>query len=218
MHNAKYPNDSIGQQSARAIDNQTIAYVTSPDGTVIRAVTSASNYLPAPFRRDGPGALDRLFRIIDRRLIPRAPLSGGRWHHGFERAVLLNKPVYIAVAGSDQPTFIGIVPHQERQEISVYSERQQICSDAAVQLYAECLGLSQRETEIVSGLCAGLVPKQIAAHNQTSVSTVRTQIKGLLLKAGHDSIRGLMDQLSRLPAIDPVDRSIDCNCQLRSAA
>lgn len=64
-----------------------------------------------------------------------------------------------------------------------------------IQEFARWAGLSAAESQVLSLLVGGLVPKTIARERGSSVSTVRSQIASLLSKAGCRSQRELLARL-----------------------
>ena len=100
----------------------------------------------------------------------------------------------------------AIVPTARHDIIEVRTQRSRVCSTQCINEFARFVGWTRRETEVADLLCAGMVPKQIAAGFSTEVSTVRSQIKSLLIKSGASSIGNLVLTLGRLPAIEPTQR------------
>ncbi|MEZ5652989.1 MAG: helix-turn-helix transcriptional regulator [Burkholderiaceae bacterium] len=63
------------------------------------------------------------------------------------------------------------------------------------------MGLTSAEREVLALLLAGQSPASIAEARQVRISTVRSQVRGLLTKVGVGSIREMVAVLAVLPAI-----------------
>ena len=74
----------------------------------------------------------------------------------------------------------------------------------AVQCFARQHGFTGAETVVLEALVAGQLAAEIATAKGVALSTVRTQIGQLRLKAGAKSIRHLLDQVGALPPMMAV--------------
>lgn len=72
---------------------------------------------------------------------------------------------------------------------------------AAAQDLARCVGLTPAEGRVLTLLCAGLRPAEIARCQGVAVSTVRTQISSARHKTGAANIRELVRQVAVLPPL-----------------
>ncbi len=77
----------------------------------------------------------------------------------------------------------------------------------SVQGFARAHRLSPGEEQVLSGLCAGQTPMEVAASHGVAISTVRTQIANIRAKTGTDSIRDLIQQVAVLPPLVGALRS-----------
>lgn len=68
----------------------------------------------------------------------------------------------------------------------------------AVRCYAESIGLTGQETRILEALVDGQSPAAIACRHGVSLSTVRTQIRATIDKAGARGTRGLIATVARV--------------------
>lgn len=80
-------------------------------------------------------------------------------------------------------------------------ERRQLCGELAAQWFALRYGLTPTETEVLKALSAGARPNDVAGHQGVAISTVRTQIQSIRIKAGAASIGELLRQLAMLPPL-----------------
>jgi DNA-binding CsgD family transcriptional regulator len=77
--------------------------------------------------------------------------------------------------------------------------RQQVCDTASLTLFARECGLTGAEGQVLSRICKGLSPQQIAVDLGVQISTVRTQLRAIRQKTAADSLRQLVEMASRLP-------------------
>jgi DNA-binding NarL/FixJ family response regulator len=64
--------------------------------------------------------------------------------------------------------------------------------------YAHATGLSAQETRVLEALVEGEDPATIAGRHQVAMATVRSQIRGVLAKAGVNGMRELLAQVMRV--------------------
>jgi DNA-binding CsgD family transcriptional regulator len=79
--------------------------------------------------------------------------------------------------------------------------KRQMCQELSVDCFARSHGLTLTETQVLKGLCEGLLPQAIAARQGVKLATVRTQIGSIRAKTGTDSIRALVALVARLPPL-----------------
>jgi DNA-binding CsgD family transcriptional regulator len=84
--------------------------------------------------------------------------------------------------------------------------KRQVCGALSAQGFARSQGLSPGEAQVLSSLCEGIRPADIARRNGVAISTVRTQIANIRQKTGADSIRDLIHQVAVLPPLVGVLR------------
>jgi DNA-binding CsgD family transcriptional regulator/PAS domain-containing protein len=71
-------------------------------------------------------------------------------------------------------------------------------------LLAECFSLTPAEARVAAKLASGLTIKEISSLHQTAVSTVRTQVQQVLVKAGVERQADLVRLLASMPLQTPV--------------
>ena len=67
------------------------------------------------------------------------------------------------------------------------------------QLLSSCFGFTPSEARVAAAVAAGLLPKEIAARNGTSLATVRTQLHCALVKAGVQRQGELVRLMAAIP-------------------
>ena len=77
--------------------------------------------------------------------------------------------------------------------------RREVCGGLSVQGFAREYRLSPSEAQVLSALCEGCSPNEIAERHGVKIATVRTQIANIRAKTGADSIRDLVQQVAVLP-------------------
>jgi DNA-binding CsgD family transcriptional regulator len=106
---------------------------------------------------------------------------------------------------------VSVVPlgpqgRDQRRATMVMLGKRQVCAELAVQGFARCHRLSPGETTVLTALCRGARPVQIAADRGVAMSTVRSQISSIRVKTGAASIRALVRQVAVLPPLMGVLR------------
>ena len=140
------------------------------------------------------------------RLVPTDLALTEQWHDILEQVSQDRTPRLFSTQPPSPSVIAAIVPTARHDIVEVRTQRSRVCSTQCINEFARIVGWTRRETEVADLLCAGLVPKQIAARFLTEVSTVRSQIKSLLIKSGASSIGNLVLTLGRLPAIEVTQK------------
>ena len=89
-------------------------------------------------------------------------------------------------------------------DVLVLFSRRQTCETLSIEFFARAFGLTYAETAVLSALCRGTQPGQIASDAGVAVSTVRTQVSSIRQKTGAGSIGELVRQVAVLPPIVPA--------------
>lgn len=90
--------------------------------------------------------------------------------------------------------------------ILVVLGRRDVCQALSVQWFAQQHQLTSAESRVLTGLCNGSDPDEVAAEQGVALSTVRTQIGGIRAKTGATSLRELVRQVAVLPPLLSVLR------------
>lgn len=77
--------------------------------------------------------------------------------------------------------------------------KQTLCDDSTVALFARERGLTGAEAQVLTQVCRGLRPAQVAAEHGVRISTVRTQLRSIRMKTQCQTIRELVQKVSVLP-------------------
>jgi DNA-binding CsgD family transcriptional regulator len=80
-------------------------------------------------------------------------------------------------------------------------QRTQLVEKLSVGAFARARGLSQREEEVLTALCEGLRPTQIAERMGVAVATVRSHVHNLKEKTHCRSMVELVKQIALLPPL-----------------
>jgi DNA-binding CsgD family transcriptional regulator len=80
-------------------------------------------------------------------------------------------------------------------------QRAQLVEKLSVGAFARARGLSQREEEVLTALCEGLRPTQIAERMGVAVATVRSHVHNLKEKTHCRSMVELVKQIALLPPL-----------------
>ena len=101
---------------------------------------------------------------------------------------------------------VAIIPlprHQPNDEARVLLllSRRHICEELSAHGFASGHGLTSAEGQVFKALCRGLEPAQIASEVGVKLSTVRTQIASIRLKAEVASIGALVHRVAQLPPL-----------------
>ena len=98
---------------------------------------------------------------------------------------------------------VAIVPLQacgaRGSEILLVLGKQSVCEDLSTQWYARSHGLTSAETQVLTLLCAGVMPNEIARRQGVAISTIRTQIGSIRAKTGARTIAALLRDVAVLP-------------------
>lgn len=91
----------------------------------------------------------------------------------------------------------------ERNTFVVVFERRSLIDRLSLQYLATQYDLTTAECSVLTELVNGLVPKQIASRRRVAISTVRAQIKQILMKTDQNNIGRLILRIARFPSRDP---------------
>lgn len=96
---------------------------------------------------------------------------------------------------------VAFTPLGASGAVMVSFERLPLCEAVAGHAYRRAIGLTDAESRVLDGLLRSLSPKRIAQRHGVAESTVRTQIRSVLAKAGCRGVRELVLQVSQLPPV-----------------
>jgi DNA-binding CsgD family transcriptional regulator len=87
----------------------------------------------------------------------------------------------------------------EGHPVLVALQRNGLVESLSIDAFARSYQLSSRESEVLSALCQGLKPAQIAVQLGVGISTVRSHVHNLKSKTGCKSMIELLQQVAVLP-------------------
>jgi DNA-binding CsgD family transcriptional regulator len=112
----------------------------------------------------------------------------------------------LTVHGEHQSVCVGVVPLDgslddgDSVALLVLGKRAE-CDPLNLQFFAQMHRLTPAESAVLSGLCAGLRPSQVAARGGVALSTVRSQIDSIRQKT---RARGVHDVVRMVQMMPPV--------------
>lgn len=142
--------------------------------------------------------------IEDGCLLPTSIDLRPRWLSTLSEVRATGKSQFYALTQHPKLESVGLVPQPDGRLIAIRLPRARMCSPDCVSSYASLIGLTPRETSVLDLLVQGHTPATVAAELRTRESTVRTQIKSVLAKSCHNSMRGLLVTLACLPSMSAV--------------
>jgi len=99
------------------------------------------------------------------------------------------------------PLPLALSRHTSGNAVLMTLQRTQLVEKLSVGAFARARGLSQREEEVLTALCEGLRPTQIAERMGVAVATVRSHVHNLKEKTHCRSMVELVKQIALLPPL-----------------
>ena len=130
-----------------------------------------------------PTAQNELFRAISDAV-----------RQGTQRLVVLRHATCAELSAS-------IVPLVGADGVLLSLGRATLCSELTLMGYASATGLTLSESDVLSALCKGDSPEQIALARGVKLSTVRTQLGGLRVKTNSSDLRDVILKVGKLPTL-----------------
>jgi DNA-binding CsgD family transcriptional regulator len=101
---------------------------------------------------------------------------------------------------------VGVVPVGTDSDIGdivalLVLGKQVVCEPLNLQFFAQMYRLTHAESSVLSSLCEGLRPSQVAGRGCVALSTVRTQIDSIRQKTGAQSANDVVRMVQMLPPI-----------------
>jgi DNA-binding CsgD family transcriptional regulator len=101
------------------------------------------------------------------------------------------------------PLLVAVVPVRtaagESPRCAVMFSRQGMCDALMLGFYARRYGLTPAEEQVLAVLCEGLSAPQAAKRLQVAVSTVRSHVRSICIKARSNGVRELIVRVAKLP-------------------
>lgn len=99
-------------------------------------------------------------------------------------------------------TMVAVVPlvgpDDGGHAMMIFAKRR-LCDASALALFARSCDLTAAESNVLSAVCDGMRPHEVATQHGVQVSTVRSQLLSIRQKARCGSIRELVQTVSLLP-------------------
>jgi len=99
------------------------------------------------------------------------------------------------------PLPLALSRHTSGNAVLMTLQRSQLVEKLSVGAFARARGLSQREEEVLTALCEGLRPTQIAERMGVAVATVRSHVHNLKEKTHCRTMVELVKQIALLPPL-----------------
>ena len=136
----------------------------------------------------------------------RQPADGAIWAGALKGATQHGLRRLLSLGAGSQAVNVAVVPLSAPAQgggaaILVVLGKRAVCGELGVQWFARNQSLTQAETRVLSALCAGYEPREIAKDHGLTLHTIRTQIGSLRAKTGALSIRDLIRHVSMLPPL-----------------
>ncbi len=133
-----------------------------------------------------------------RRLRPRQAGDAARFHGALADAAQRGLRRLVALGEGTARANLAVIPLGRPATLVVLGKRH-LSERISVQCFASLHGLTPAEARVLTGLCEGLGPSEVAELHEVGLSTVRTQIGSIRAKTGAENIRALVRQVAVLP-------------------
>jgi DNA-binding CsgD family transcriptional regulator len=123
--------------------------------------------------------------------------------HAIQMATAQARRSLLTLGGEHRHETVAVVPLGATGEpaVMLVFGKRQVCETLSVDHYARVHGLTHAESMVLTALCQGDKPLEIAQRFGVAVSTVRTQISSIRQKTQTASIRDLVREIAVLPPI-----------------
>ena len=150
--------------------------------------------------------------LVGRELHARRPQDVGPLHAALQAAAQRGLRKLLTLGDGAQRVSASVVPITRAGADGVAATllllgKRRVCGELAAQGFARAHGLTGAETRVLTALCNGIPPGEVAEQLGVAISTVRTQIGNIRVKTGAQSIRDLVRQVAVLPPMMGVLRS-----------
>ena len=134
------------------------------------------------------------------------PPHHGAWGAKVRQVCLRRMRQLFEVGSGEAASMAALVPvlSTGRRCALLVLGRDELCGALELQLFAAMHKLSYAEGQVLRQLSLGLSPAQIAQRHGVAACTVLTQVAAVRAKTRSPSVRHLLAQLSRIPALLPT--------------
>lgn len=156
---------------------------------------------------------DHPLQLCDQRLRARRPTDRAPLDEALNAARSRGLRKQWALGDEQRRVSVSVVPLRAprpgQPAVLVMLSRRRTCSTLSALSFASSHRLSATESQVLVALCRGDTPVEIADNSGVAISTIRTQISSIRIKTGASSIRALLQQVSTLPPLMCVLRSVE---------
>jgi DNA-binding CsgD family transcriptional regulator len=176
--------------------------LVADDGTVLHA----NHVARAELDHDHP------LQLLGGELRVRQPPDVAPLHEALRAARELRLRRLLGLGQGAQRVSVAVVPlaatgAEAGMTLLVFGKRR-VCEALSTHWFAREHGLTPAEARVLTALCEGRTPLQIAAAQGVAISTVRSQIGALRAKTGAGDLRSLVRQVAVLPPLVGVLRAV----------
>jgi DNA-binding CsgD family transcriptional regulator len=154
-------------------------------------------------------ARGRFLRVEGGQVVGCHSLQTQELHQGLELAARGRRQMLMLRHGDDAlpATCVPLGPPSlaANAPVLLILARQNSTTNLNVGFFSRSHGLTPAEEGVLRGLCEGLQLKEIARAREVALSTVRTHVRSLREKTGFRHIRLLVQRVTMLPPILPMD-------------
>lgn len=137
-------------------------------------------------------------QLVGRQLRARQAADMPRLHDALADAAHRSLRRLVALGEGEGRANLAVIPLGRPATLLVLGKRH-LSERISVQCFASLHGLTPAETRVLTGLCEGLNPREVAELHEVGLATVRTQIGSIRAKTGAENIRALVRQVAVLP-------------------
>lgn len=139
------------------------------------------------------------FKIANTRLYPESSRLRSPWRRSVQEVFATKKSKYVVVRENPQLECALLSVDSDTNIVQVSMPKSAICRVETIHRVAELMGFTNREKEVVLLLSKGFDTKEVASALGTKISTVRSQIKSVMMKSGFSCLKKFLVFLSCLP-------------------
>ena len=119
---------------------------------------------------------------------------------------------YLMLGQGEHRSGVAILPLAEPEpgdpvQVALVFEKAALGNDLGLYFFAQAYRLTRSEQTVLGVLSSGKSVVEVAGELKSSVHTTRTHVRGILVKTGQQSLRGLIKRLGMLP---PVAMRVAC--------
>lgn len=145
--------------------------------------------------------------VENSRLYPKSANYRQQWKRRVQEVFDTREPKYVVVREYPVIACALLTLDFQNNIVRISMPKTQVCQVETANRVGELMGFTKREKEVVLLLAKGCDTNEVADVLGTQLSTVRSQIKSVMLKSGISGMKKLLVFLSCLPEIHDYDSS-----------